>query len=68
MAARGIPFEWVDMAIRFPDWTAQDPDPVLIRSFKSITGSAGRILRVVHRSDGADILVVTAHFDRGAKR
>jgi hypothetical protein len=26
------------------------------------------VLRVVHRPDGDDIVVITVHFDRGARR
>ena len=44
-----------------------DPrDPTLTRSFKAIPNFGHRVLRVVHRPDGDDILVITAHLDRGA--
>jgi hypothetical protein len=59
---------WIDATVLTPDWTAADPDPALTRSYKAITEFGGRILRVVHRADGADILVVTALFDRSAKQ
>jgi hypothetical protein len=42
-------------------------DPMLTRSFKAIGEAGGRILRVVHRSEGNDIVIVTVHFDRDAK-
>ena len=64
---RDIDVRWVEEALTSPDWTAPDPNPVLTRSFKAIGGFSGRVLRVVHRRSGDDILVVTAHFDRGAK-
>ena len=58
---------WVTTAITEPDWTAPDPDPVLMRSFKAIAGFGGRVLRVVYRPNGSDVLVVTVHFDRSAR-
>jgi hypothetical protein len=60
--------EWIDATIADPDWSASDPDPVLTRSYKVITAFGSHVLRVVHRPSGTDVLVVTAHFDRGARR
>jgi hypothetical protein len=65
---RKISPAWIDATVLTPDWTTADPDPALIRSYKSIPELGGRVLRVVHRPDGADILVVTAFLDRSAKR
>ena len=65
---RGIALEWIEMTIESPDWVAPDADPDLRQSFRSITANGGRILKVVHRPERSDILVVTAHFDRGARR
>ena len=65
---RNLSAGWIEATISAPDWTAQDADAALTQSFKSIAEFGGRILKVVHRPDGADILVVTAYFDRGAKR
>jgi cyanate lyase len=42
-------------------------DPALSRSYKVIPEFGNRVLRVVHRRDGDDIFVVTAHWDGGAK-
>ena len=64
---RAIDLAWAAAAIATPNWTAPDPDPALMRSFKAITGFGGRVLRVLHRPDGNDVLVVTAHFDRNAR-
>ena len=64
---RGIDLAWVAAAVATPDWTAPDPDPALMRSYKAITEFGARVLRVVHRPDGKDVLVVTAHFDRSAR-
>lgn len=63
---RNIQITWLEAAILAPDWTSQDPDRT--RSFKQIPDFGGRILRVVSRLDGADVIVITAHFDRGAQR
>lgn len=66
---RGIAFAWVVEAILQPQHVAPDPrDPALTRSFRAIAAAEGRILRVVHRAEGSGILVITAHFDRGASR
>jgi Domain of unknown function (DUF4258) len=65
---RNIALDWIDRTIAMPDFTAIDPgDPTLIRSFKEIGEAGGRILRVVHRAEGNDIVIVTVHFDRDAK-
>jgi hypothetical protein len=67
IAARDIKLAWVEATVEGPSATAVDPrDPTLTRSFRSIPEARGRVLRVVHRPAGADILVITAHFDRGA--
>jgi len=51
-----------------PDFNAIDPgDPTLMRSFKAIDEACGRILRVVHRAEGNDTVIVTVHFDRDAR-
>jgi hypothetical protein len=64
----GIHQEYFEAVLAAPDRASVDPtDPALIRSFKPIPAFANRVLRVVHRQDGADIFVVTAHWDRGAK-
>ena len=66
---RAIARAWVEATIATPDWTAPDPrDPGLTRSFKAIATFGSRVLRVVHRPAGDDMLVITAHFDRRAKR
>jgi hypothetical protein len=58
----------IEAVLAAPDRTTVDPtDPGLTRSFKPIPAFANRVLRVVHRQDGDDTFVVTAHWDRGAK-
>jgi hypothetical protein len=69
MGGRGITLAYIETAISLPDRVAADAsDPSLTRSYKSIAAFGGRMLRVVHRPEGADIFVVTAHWDRGARR
>ena len=68
MAERGISLAYIETTIAAPHWQEADPDPLLTRSFKAIAAFGGRILRVVHRPDGDGILVVTATWDRGARR
>lgn len=66
---RGIQVAYIEAALASPERVAPDPkDPALIRSFKAIPEFGNRVLRVVYRPQGADVFVVTAHWDRGAKR
>ncbi|MGH7097581.1 MAG: DUF4258 domain-containing protein [Stellaceae bacterium] len=68
MERRGILSSYIEAALAAPGRVAQDAtDPALSRSYKIIPEFGNRVLRVVHRPDGNDILVVTAHWDRGAK-
>ena len=41
--------------------TGRDP-------IKAIAEYGARVLRVVHRPEGDDIVIITVHFDRGARR
>ena len=68
MGGRKITTSYIEAALARPDWTIPDPtDPMLTRTYAVIAEYGGRILRVVHRPDGADTFVVTAHWDRGAR-
>jgi hypothetical protein len=69
MGRRGIRLAYIAAALVAPARVTLDPkDPLLTRSFKPIPEFGNRVLRVVHRPDGPDVFVVTAHWDRGAKR
>ena len=60
---------WIEAAITRPQHTDRDPkDATLTRVSRRISERGGRALRVVFRPSGADIVVVTAFFDRGARR
>jgi Domain of unknown function (DUF4258) len=66
---REIAIEWIEATVNAPD--SSEPDfrhPERTRSYKAIGERGGRVLRVVHRVEGDDIVVITAHFDRRAKR
>jgi hypothetical protein len=66
---RKIDFAWIAAAVHTPDFIDTDPrHSERTRSFKAIAEFGGRVLRVVHRPEGNDIVVITVHFDRGARR
>lgn len=68
IAVRKLRREWVEHTVLEPDRANPDPQaPGLTRSYRAIAEAGGRVLRVVHRPKGSDILVVTAFFDRGAR-
>jgi hypothetical protein len=68
MAGWVMHLQYIEAALTALDRVTGDPtDPALSRSFKTIPAFANRVLRVVHRPDGDDIFVATAHWDRGAK-
>jgi Domain of unknown function (DUF4258) len=59
---------WIEAAIANPQHTDRDPDDAsLTRAWRRIPERGGRALRVVFRPAGADIVVVTAFFDRGTR-
>jgi hypothetical protein len=60
---------WIEATIAAPDFVEVDPrHSDRTPSYKAITEQGGRVLRVVHRSEGHDIVIITVHFDRGARR
>lgn len=66
---RGIAREWIERTLARPNWTKPDVgDPALTRAFAAIPERGGRILRVVYRLEDEGMFVVTAFFDRGARR
>lgn len=69
ISERGLKREWVEEAAQNPDWIAVDEgQPNATRRFRSIAEFGGRILRVVCFESASDIRILTAFFDRGAKR
>ena len=67
IADRQLDRVWIEATIMQPDRTERDPRPGRTRSYRAIPEFGGRVLRVVHRQEGADIVVITVHFDRGAR-
>jgi hypothetical protein len=68
IAKRAILVAWIEDAVSTPDFVQSDPRHLQrTRSYKTIAQFGGRVLRVVHCPEGNDIVVITAHFDRGAK-
>jgi hypothetical protein len=66
---RDIALHWIEATVSAPDSVEPGPRyPDRMRSYKAIIERGGQVLRVVHRPDGDDIVIITAHFDRGAKR
>ena len=69
VAERQIALAWIEATVSSPDRVSPDPRHLdRTHSYKAIAEFSGRVLRVVHRADGTDTLVITVHFDRGAKR
>lgn len=69
IAARKIEKIWVETTLAAPDWIEPDSaDLTVSRAFKQIEDFGNRVLRVAYRPIGADILVITVFFDRGARR
>lgn len=69
MEKRGVSREAVEATLTTPDWT--EPDPThrdRVRSFKLIDSLGGRVLRVVHWTEGTDLVVLTVMPDRDAQR
>ena len=66
---RHIDPAWVEAAVNSPDRVEPDPwHPERTRAYKAIARSAIACLGLSTGPEGDDILVITAHFDRGAKR
>lgn len=69
VALYGLDPIWIEAVLVAPQHADRDPaDPVLFRVWRRIPERGGRALRVVYRPAGADMVVVTAFFDRGATR
>lgn len=69
LRSRHIETDWVEDAVRAPDWTEPDPDdPQIERRVKAVHGFGGRILRVACVETGTAIRVISVMFDRNASR
>ena len=55
--------------VRKPAWVEDDPsDAAVQRRFGLVAEFGGRVLRVAVRESASEVLVVTAVFDRGARK
>jgi hypothetical protein len=68
LSERNIERAWVEAALDQPDWTEMDPSPDRHRAFKAVPEARSRILRVVYVDAPEEIRVITAFFDRNAKK
>ena len=66
---RELDLQWVERTARHPEWTQADPyRPEIERRFRSIEEFGGRVLRVACVETVDTIRVISAVFDRGARR
>lgn len=66
---RLIEAEWIERAVRAPDWVEPDPRRGGVgRRFRAIAEHANRVLRVACYETDREIIIVTAFFDRDARR
>jgi uncharacterized DUF497 family protein len=66
---RHIDLKWLEEAALKPDWTQADPgDPAIERRFKVFPQFGGRVLRVACVETVSNIRVISAMFDRNARR
>jgi hypothetical protein len=64
---RGIDLAWIERAARNPEWTETDPSGVE-RRFQAVSERQNRILRIVCTETDTEVRVITAFFDRNARR
>ncbi|MCO5156513.1 MAG: DUF4258 domain-containing protein [Aquamicrobium sp.] len=65
---RELKREWIEATVHFPEWEEADPRQPIQRRYRTITAHGDRILRVVCLETDAEIRILTAFFDRGARR
>jgi len=66
---RGIQRAWAEAAVRNPDWVKPDAgSPGVERRFRRTPEAADRVLRVPVVETNDEIRVITAMFDRNARR
>lgn len=69
LGERELERDWIEQTARDPDWTAPDRQhPDRKKRFKAIPAYDNRILRVVVVESPTEIRIVTAFFDRKARR
>jgi hypothetical protein len=69
LGERQLPRKWVEDTVETPDWTEPDPkDATIERRLRAIADFGGRTLRVACVETEAVIRVISAMFDRKARR
>lgn len=68
MSERNLPLEWIEQTVSHPDWTESDPRPDRQRRYRTILEHGNRIMRIVCFETENEIRIITAFFDRKAKR
>lgn len=69
IAERELRREWIEEAAHMPEWEDHDPrQSGVLRRYRAIAQHGGRILRVVCLETDDEIRILTAFFDRGARR
>ncbi|NDV87849.1 DUF4258 domain-containing protein [Aurantimonas aggregata] len=66
---RELAFTWIVRTIHKPEWILPDPRrPGVERRYRAIPEHGNRILRVVVMEKSDEIRIITAFFDRRARR
>jgi hypothetical protein len=65
---RRLEREWIERAVRQPEWRSPDTDPTAERRFITLPQRDNRILRVACAETDTEIRVITVFLDRRAKR
>ena len=69
MKDRGVEPAWVERALLHPDWTQRDPSyGDVTRYYKVAVAGDARVLRVAACGSERGHVVITAVFDRSARR
>lgn len=66
---RELDIAWIVRTVRDPDWVVADPErPGVERRYRAIPEQGGRVLRVAVMEKPDEIRIITAFFDRRARR
>jgi hypothetical protein len=66
---RELERDWIERTVADPDWSVADPrNPGIERRFRAIPEFGGRILRVACLENADEIRILTAFFDRDARK
>lgn len=68
ISERNLSLQWVERTVRHPEWTEADPRQERQRRYRAIPEYDNRIMRIVCFETEKEIRIITAFFDRKAKR